>query len=105
MFSIVPHYHLLLGGIALIYIIIGVAMLAYYMETRCPYSSLVACQEANKGICGDDIVHGLDDCERFTKITEPCYCDKCRFCLSADQNAHCNVSVDNRLKICKTRME
>lgn len=92
------------GVFALLYFVCGTFMITYYMKTRCPYSSLAACQEMHKGVCGKDDIENSDECDRFVSIAEPCYCDKCKFCLSPDQRDHCGKSDDDRLQICRTSM-
>ena len=101
--SILPHFHLILAIIFCCYVIVGLGLGYFYMETRCPYSSLTACQTAYEKECGSTSIDGADDCIRFSEITEPCYCSNCRFCLSSNQHKHCQLSVEQRKAMCTTQ--
>lgn len=102
---IVKHYHVVLFVLLLIYVGTAVSMGVFYMGTRCPYSSLTACQTANVNLCGQETIGDVSECEKFVSDIEPCYCNTCRFCLTPGQQQHCKLSKENRLRMCETQLK
>lgn len=101
---LVNHSGLIIAFLTLLYIGSAIGAIAFYMQTRCPYASLTACEAANELKCGDPTVGDSDDCARFVNNAEPCYCSACRYCLTKAQFDHCERSADDRLQQCRTAM-
>lgn len=101
---VVPHYKLIVGILLGMYAIYAFAMMLLYTKTRCPYSTLTACQAAMRGKCGSDQINNSAGCSSFVGNSEPCYCHECRFCLNEQQRDHCNKSQEERMKMCVDQM-
>lgn len=98
------HFGLVVSLLILVYVAFGIAAIFYYMKTRCPYSTLTACQAASVDKCGSDTVNGSGDCDRFVLDAEPCFCHECRFCLNANQRAHCSKPAGERRSTCTSQL-
>lgn len=98
------HFYLIVSAFVFVYLIAAIGIGVYYTSTRCPYSSLVACQTAAKEKCGSLTLGGTSDCEKFVSEIEPCYCHECRFCLGPKERAHCQRTNEDRLSMCATQL-
>ncbi len=102
---LVKHAGLLVAILMVAYVLTGIGAILYYMQTRCPYSSLTACEASNESSCGSPTVSSSDDCARFVNMTEPCYCKACKYCLTKEQTKHCETAAEERLELCRKNMQ
>lgn len=101
---IVKNYKFIVTVLIILYVVFGFGLFMTYMKTRCPYSTLSACQVAMKEKCGTDAIGTVDACANFVQNIEPCFCKECKLCLNEEQRAHCNASVEDRLLLCEKQM-
>lgn len=94
------HLYLIIGLLVFLYLIAAIGVGVYYTSTRCPYSSLVACQSAVAEKCGSLTLDSAEGCSEFVNESEPCFCHECRFCLGPQERNHCARSADERLGMC-----
>lgn len=88
-----------------LYVLFAFGLVVTYMKTRCPYTTLTACQVAMRDKCGEDRIGTVDACANFVQNVEPCYCKECVLCLNAEQRAHCNASQEDRMRLCEKQMQ